>query len=323
MKKRLLFFILGINMLLFILIGCTKPSSQNPNTPDASKEGTHSLVVYFSWSNHTKDVASIIANQVHANIVELIPEHPYTQDYSTLLDIAKDELQNNARPNISPQSKIQNLDEYDVIFLGFPIWHAREPMIIHTFLESYDFKGKRIIPFSTSGSSAATTAYHALADKHPEIEASLGLNLTSRELVSANTIISNWVEDLQLIQEQKEDSMYIKVNHTILTVSLVDNSSTKALKELLMQDDITIDMHDYGHFEKVGPLGVTLPRNDESITTTAGDLILYQGNSFVIYYDTNSWNFTRLGRIENITQADLIQLLGKGNVTITLTLKKE
>ncbi len=64
-------------------------------------------------------------------------------------------------------------------------------------------------------------------------------------------------------------------------------------------------MHDYGNFEKVGPLGTDLPRNDEQITTEPGDLILYQGNSFVIYYDTNSWNFTRIGKINNATQAGI------------------
>jgi len=116
-----------------------------------------------------------------------------------------------------------------------------------------------------------------------------------------------------------DNIMYIKINNTILTATLVDNSSAKALMELLSKNPLTIQMQDYGGFEKVGSLGQTLPRNDEQITTTAGDLILYQGNSFVIYYAPNTWNFTRLGKINNISQEELKKTLGNGNVTVTLS----
>ena len=109
-------------------------------------------------------------------------------------------------------------------------------------------------------------------------------------------------------------------SHT-LTATLADNSSAMAFYQLLKKGPLTVDMHDYGSFEKVGSLGTTLPRNDTQITTTAGDIILYQGNQITIYYDTNSWNFTRLGKVvstsstTSITQAELKKILGKGNVT--------
>ena len=83
---------------------------------------------------------------------------------------------------------------------------------------------------------------------------------------------------------------------------------------------ITIKMQDYGNMEKVGSLGRSFPRNDEQITTQAGDIILYQGNALVIYYASNSWNFTRLGKIDNISANELKDILGKGNVTVTLSL---
>ena len=106
-----------------------------------------------------------------------------------------------------------------------------------------------------------------------------------------------------------------------LTATLVDNSSATAFYELMKKGPLTVDMHDYGNFEKVGSLGTKLPRNDTQITTQAGDIILYQGNQITIYYDTNSWNFTRLGKVvstsstTSITQAELKKILGKGNVT--------
>ena len=103
-------------------------------------------------------------------------------------------------------------------------------------------------------------------------------------------------------------------SHT-LTATITDNSSATAFYQLLEKSPVTIKMSEYGNFEKVGPLGTSLPRNDTQITTTAGDIILYQGNQITIYYDTNSWNFTRLGKIDGVTQAELKKILGKGDVT--------
>ena len=100
-----------------------------------------------------------------------------------------------------------------------------------------------------------------------------------------------------------------------LAATLANNSSAMAFYELLEKGPVTIKMTDYGNFEKVGPLGTKLPRNDTQITTQAGDIILYQGNQITIYYDTNSWNFTRLGKVDGVTQAELKKILGKGNVT--------
>jgi hypothetical protein len=114
--------------------------------------------------------------------------------------------------------------------------------------------------------------------------------------------------------------MTITVGDTKLTATMVDNSSAKALMELLADKPVTIKMNDYGGFEKVGSLPQSLPRNDEQISTTGGDLILYNGIRFVIYYSTNSWNFTRLGRIDNAENIDLKNILGSGDVTVTLSL---
>ena len=107
-----------------------------------------------------------------------------------------------------------------------------------------------------------------------------------------------------------------------LTATLVDNSSATAFYQLLKKGPLTVDMHDYGSFEKVGSLGTSLPRNDTQITTAAGDIILYQGNQITIYYDTNSWNFTRLGKVDGVTQAELKKILVKGNVTAVFEILK-
>jgi len=106
----------------------------------------------------------------------------------------------------------------------------------------------------------------------------------------------------------------IHVNDTTFTATLADNSSATALKELLQKGDLTLDMEDFSSFEKVADLPCSFPRNDKQIDTDAGDIILYQGNSITIYYDKNSWNFTRLARIVNVNKKRLQQILGKGNV---------
>ncbi len=87
---------------------------------------------------------------------------------------------------------------------------------------------------------------------------------------------------------------------------------------MLAQGPLTVEMEDYGGFEKVGPLGTTLTRNDTQITTEPGDVILYQGNQITIYYGTNSWNFTRLARIDD--PSDLQEKLGDGTVSVTFSL---
>ena len=108
-------------------------------------------------------------------------------------------------------------------------------------------------------------------------------------------------------------------NKHTLTATLYDNSSSRALVELLQKGAVTIDMYDFSNFEKVGDLPVTLPRNDTPTNTDAGDLILYLGKRFVIYYDKNSWDFTPLGKVDGVTKAELKKILGEGNVTAVLT----
>ncbi len=119
------------------------------------------------------------------------------------------------------------------------------------------------------------------------------------------------------------NKMNIKIGSKTLKVTFADNSSAEALKAELTKGSITINMQDYGNMEKVGNLGLTLPRNDEQINAEAGDVILYQGNAIVIYYAPNSWSFTRLGKINNITGTELKEILGDGSVTITLELAED
>ena len=226
----------------------------------------------------------------------------------------KEQNDKSVRPEIA--NPISSIDSYDTIFLGYPIWWGQEPRIIDTFLESYDFSEKTVIPFCTSGSSGIETS-----EKNISELVTIGNQLEGRRFPASATKddVKAWYDTLPLNEEESDNKLRITVNGTELTATLEDNSSAKALDELLKQCDITMEMSDYGSFEKVGDLPQSLPKNDETITTVPGDIILYQGNKITIYYDENTWNFTKLGHIDNITQEELKALLGGGDVTVTLS----
>ena len=115
-------------------------------------------------------------------------------------------------------------------------------------------------------------------------------------------------------------TMNITINGKTVSCQLVDNSSTRALLAQLEKGDITYEADDYGNFEKVGYIGFSLPQNNESITTTAGDVILYQGNNICLYYGTNSWSFTRLGKIEGLNKDEIKTFLNAGGGSVKVTL---
>ena len=176
-----------------------------------------------------------------------------------------------------------------------------------------------MIPFCTSASSGIATS-----EKNIAYLVQIGNQLEGRRFPANVTKddVKSWYNTLPLNNEKSETKLLISVGDKELTASLADNSSAQALVELLKQSDITIDMSDYSNFEKVGELPENLPTNDEQIDTDYGDLILYLGHRFVIYYDKNSWNFTKLGHIDNITQEELKVILGESDVTVTLSLKQ-
>ena len=128
-----------------------------------------------------------------------------------------------------------------------------------------------------------------------------------------NFFVFNDKEDIDKIQ--------IIVNEKTLQVTLEDNKASKKLREKLTETDLTITMNDYDNMAKIGNLDVTLPTSDQETTTKVGDLILYQGNQLVLYYDTNTESMTKLGHID-IEKDELINILGNSDITLVLHLEK-
>lgn len=118
----------------------------------------------------------------------------------------------------------------------------------------------------------------------------------------------------------EQTTFYVTVEENTFFATFADNSGAQALRDLLAKGDITIQMSDYAGFEKVGSLGQSLPTSNSQTTTQAGDIVLYQGNQIVIFYGSNSWSYTRLGRIDDLT--GWTEALGSGSVSVTFSLQK-
>ena len=112
--------------------------------------------------------------------------------------------------------------------------------------------------------------------------------------------------------------MIVQIGDSNFTATLETNAAVDALRELLESGPLVIQMSDYAGFEKVGPLGTSLPASNSQTTTQARDIVLYQGNQIVLFYETNSWSYTRLGRIDDLT--GWAEALGSGDVTVTFSL---
>jgi len=278
------------------------------------------IVVYFSRTGNTEKIAHDLIDLTGADSYVIEAAVPYTDEdiaYNNSSCRANQEQNDKTvRPEIA--DPIESLDGYDTVFLGYPIWWGQEPRIIDTFLERYDFSDKTVIPFCTSASSGISVSEKNIAALVP-----IGEQLTGRRFAASASRddVKAWYDSLPLKKEDAEMQLQIKIGDDVLTASLAENTSAQALADLLKDGSLTLELHDYGSFEKVGTLPETLPRNDEQIQTDFGDLILYQGNQFSIYYDKNAWSLTKLGHIENVTQEQLKSMLGDGNVTVELSVK--
>lgn len=189
--------------------GTSEPSSQTPSeseapsnseTPEESAEPTEetggTLIAYFSWSGNTEQMAQMIQTETGGDLFEIEPATPYTDDYNTLLDVAQQEQANNARPELA--SQVENWDSYDVVFVGYPDWWSDAPMLIYSFLEAYDWEGKTLVPFCTSGGSGFGRSLDKLPDSAPGANILEGLHVSGSRVDGSSEEIAAWIGGLNL-----------------------------------------------------------------------------------------------------------------------------
>ena len=175
-----------------------EPSSYEvPEEPaEPTEEAGGTLVSYFSWSGNTEQMAQMIQAETDGDLFEIEPATPYTDDYNTLLDVAQQEQADNARPELA--SQVENWESYDVVFVGYPDWWSDAPMLIYSFLEAYDWEGKTLVPFCTSGGSGFGRSLDKLPDSAPDATIVEGLHVSGSRVDGASEEIASWIDGLNL-----------------------------------------------------------------------------------------------------------------------------
>lgn len=165
----------------------------NSEKTDADSESAV-LIAYFSWSGNTRQLAEVIQEQTGGDLFEIIPETPYTDDINELSGIALQEQRDNIRPEIS--SVVEDMSQYEIVFIGFPNWWNNMPMPVFTFLDEYDFSGKTVIPFTTYGNGVWGKSVDSIRDTLANATILDGLAIQEHKLQDASTEVSEWLQGL-------------------------------------------------------------------------------------------------------------------------------
>lgn len=219
---KLVAVLLMVFIMAFALVGCgnTESAGQSDNsqtsvaekdtgsdeqeqqadTPDDSassqSEGTSGdgkiLVAYFSHSGNTKGIAEDIQKKTGADIFEITTVNKYSNDYNTVLDEAKAEQNDNARPELS--SKVENMGQYQTVIIGFPIWWGDMPMALYSFLDEYDLSGKTVLSFCTHGGSGLCGTDKNIQQEEKDAKVADGLAISDSSLNKAGGDIDKWLK---------------------------------------------------------------------------------------------------------------------------------
>ncbi len=189
-----------------------------PNVPEKEGEltntvyfnGKKALIAYFSWGGTTQRMANQIQKIVGADVFRIEPVTPYPSEYTPCTEVAREEKENNVRPSI--KGKVDNWEDYDVVFIGCPVWWWTTPMIIHTFCESYNFKGKTVIPFCTYAATYRDETLAEIVKITSDASHLTSEGLTSGEINPNN--IQTWIDQ---INEEWNDNNDQENNNAVMS----------------------------------------------------------------------------------------------------------
>lgn len=178
--------------LLAALLCCMAASAQT--APVKKQPEKKILIAYFSWGGNTQHVAEHIATLTDGTLFRIEPEKPYPTEYTPCTEVAKTEKETDARPAI--KNRIENWEQYDTVFIGCPVWWWTAPMIINTFAESYDFKGKTVIPFCTYAATYRDETLARIAELTPAAKHRKGFGAVNRNTEG----IEAWLKEIEGIK---------------------------------------------------------------------------------------------------------------------------
>ena len=317
-------------LMSLLMVCCTKDDEVKAATV---QEAGKTLVVYYSYTGNCQQIVESLTAQIEADVMRIEPADK-TQKYeannyaigTALLNAIKANPNDVASyPSIDPVS-ITDLSQYKNIIIVTPLWWSQMAAIMQTYLFNYGAQraGKHvtlIVSSHSSGISGVVADAKRLVPDCTWMGDALWINANNHS--NRASLIQNWLPTLNFAGKQTTMSkMYITIDGQTQAVTLVDNQATKTLVEKLQQAPVTVTLNSSGDFEIWGALGFSLPTNNEQIYAQAGDVILYNGSNICIFYGTNSWSYTRLGKIDGLSESQLPTFLkaGESNITVTLSL---
>ena len=310
------------------MVCCTKDDEVKAATV---QEAGKTLVVYYSYTNKCHEIVTSLTSQIQADVMRIEPADK-TQKYeangyaigTALLNAIKSAPNDAASyPAIDPVS-ITDLSGYQNIIIVTPLWWSQMAAIMQTYLFNYgaQMAGKHvalIVSSHSSGISGVVADAKRLVPSCTWMGDALWINASNHS--NRASLIQNWLPTLNFAEKQTTmNKMYITIDGQTQDVTLVDNQATKTLVEKLQQTPVTVTLNSSGGFEIWGALGFSLPTSNEQINAQPGDVILYNGSNICIFYGTNSWSYTRLGKIDGLSESELRTFLKAGESSITVTL---
>ena len=316
---------------LFTNAQCEKTHSfEEENEPTQMGK---TLVAYYSYTGDCRTIVNTLKKQISADVIEIQPSEKglkyEANNYAIgtrLLNSIKANPDNaSSYPGIDPVDV--SLDKYDDIIIVTPLWWSQMSAIMQTFLFNYgkQMSGKRVRLIVSSHSSSingvVSDAKRLIPDAVWNGDA-LWINNSNRSQTSA--LLEKWLGTQNSQSTSQNMKMYISIGGTTHGVSLVDNKATQELLKKLQNGPITVTLDSSGGFEIWGSLGFSLPTSNEQIEAKPGDVILYNGSNICIFYGSNSWSYTRLGHIDDLSESELKSFLkaGESNISVTLSLNE-
>lgn len=204
MKKKVIKLLSAFIALLTLCVSLSACRSENHNAVDNAPESkvsgdSKTLVAYFSWSGNGQQMARWISEETGGDLFRIVPSEPYGEDFDSCADRAKNELDNEIRPELSEHIDAKTMAQYDVIYIGFPVWWYDLPMPVWTFLEEYDLIGKTVIPFfSHNGSSNGANSVNRVAElaKGATVLTDEALSLRGSSVADSEKEVKDWVAGL-------------------------------------------------------------------------------------------------------------------------------
>ena len=318
-------------LMMSLLFACCSSDSEMKAETTAPTAHGKTLVAYYSYTGNCRSIVSELTKQLNADVVEITPvdktqhyeDNGYAIGTALLNAIKANPTDADSYPAIDPVNV--DASTYDNIIIVTPLWWSQMAAIMQTYLfqNTSAMAGKNValvVSSSSSGISGVEADAKRLLPAATWMGDALWINDSNRSRTSS--LVAEWLPTLQFNTSTSNMTMNITIGGVTQSVTLADNVATHALIENLSQAPVTVSLDTNGDFEIWGPLGFSLPTANEYIDGQPGDVVLYSGSNICIFYGSNSYNYTRLGRIDGLSASALKTFLkgGQNNISVTLSL---